>query len=120
VGKTKPQITPEAFVYFGRHIEEKNVVRQLALGTTGQMPDNLDFASLDGEFGRGFFRFSVCADYHDFILSPERTILLWGAERKPFHAVFEDGETTRAFRPIESRPSFRRRQLTDFEKYAKL
>jgi hypothetical protein len=34
-GKTKPQVTPAAFVYFGSYIKEKNVVSQVTLGTSG-------------------------------------------------------------------------------------
>ena len=36
VGKTKPQITPEAFVYFGSYIEEKMSSISLHLGQVGR------------------------------------------------------------------------------------
>jgi hypothetical protein len=75
VGKTKPQITPVAFVYLGSDIEEKNVVGQFALGTTGQMPDDLDFVSINRDFGWLFFNFLVCGHDHNRISSDDYTCL---------------------------------------------
>jgi hypothetical protein len=82
VGKTKPQITPEAFVYLGSYIEEKNVVSQFALGTAGQMPDDLDFVSINRDFGWLFFYFLAWGHYHNLISLIDYTCLV--PEKKAF------------------------------------
>jgi len=76
VGKTKSQITPEAFVYFGSYIEEKNVISQLALGASGQMPDDHNFASINSDFGWLFFYFLGCGHYHDLVSADDYSCLV--------------------------------------------
>jgi hypothetical protein len=76
VGKTKSQITFEAFVYFGSYIEEQNVVSQFTLGTGGQMSDYLDFSSINSDFGWLFFYFLGCKHYHDHISLDDYTYLV--------------------------------------------
>ena len=88
MGKTKSQITPEAFVYFGSYIEENNVVGQFTLWTSGQMSDDLDFVSINSDFGWLFFYFLGCGHHHDLV-SYQIIVLVWFPKRKPFYAVFE-------------------------------
>ena len=71
MGKTEPQIASQAFVYFGSYVEEENVVGLFTLGTTGQMPDDRDFTSINGDFGWLLFYLLGCDRYHEFVsLSP--------------------------------------------------
>lgn len=67
VDKTKPQITLEAFVYFGSYIEENNVINQFTLGARGQISDDLDLVSMNGDFGWLFFHFLGCKHCHDLV-----------------------------------------------------
>ncbi len=60
MGKTEPQIASQAFVYFGGHIEEENVVGLFTLGTTRQMPDDRNFASINRDFGWLLFYLLGC------------------------------------------------------------
>ena len=76
MGKTKSQITPEAFVYFGSYIEEKNVVSQFTLGTSRQMSDDRDFASINSDFGWLFFYFLGCGHYHNLVTFDDYTCLV--------------------------------------------
>jgi len=87
VSKTKPQITPEAFVYFGSYVEENNVVSMFTLGTTGQMSDDLDFVSINSDFGWLFYYFLGCGHYHDLVSLYDYTCLV--PRKKVFFAVFE-------------------------------
>jgi hypothetical protein len=67
MGKTKPQITPEAFVYFGSYMEENNFVSMFTLGTTRHMSNDLDFVSINSDFGWLFYYFLGCGHYHDLV-----------------------------------------------------
>jgi hypothetical protein len=108
MGKTKPQITPETFVCFGSYIEENNVVSQFTLGTSGQISDDLDFVSINSDFGWLFFYFLGCGHCHDLV-SYQMIILAWFPKRKSFYAVFKaifkctakDGKTTKVLRAME-------------------
>jgi hypothetical protein len=64
VGKTKPQIALEAFVYSGCYIEENNFVNQLTFGARGQISYELDIVSINGDFGWRFFYFLGCRHCH--------------------------------------------------------
>jgi hypothetical protein len=69
-------------------MEEINFVRQFTLGTCGQMFDELDFITINSDFGWLFFYFLGCKRYHDLI-SLEKTILDSFPQRKSFYAIFE-------------------------------
>ena len=60
MGKTKPQITLEAFVYVGSYIEENNVVHLFTFGARGQISNDLDIFSINDDFGWLFFYFLGC------------------------------------------------------------
>jgi hypothetical protein len=76
VGKTKPQITLEAFVYIGSYIEENNVVHLFTFGARGQISNDLDFFPINDDFGWLFFYFLGCKHHYDLVSLNDCTCLV--------------------------------------------